>query len=187
MTIPGREPGPDGVRGRISMSRKVDAAAAIESGREAVGKNVADTSPNGLERQRQGILRRRRKVRARVYSIDVCPACGLRIRDKVAARLGFCDRCHEFTGMCGAGRRVVCPDMMTRTSWHTPCTQLGAVAWAVNQGQGLSSTMLCHMHDTQVRSGGTPWLVEAAPLEQARSWRPQQSGDSPTRPPARAS
>jgi ribosomal protein L37AE/L43A len=125
------------------MSRKVDAAPAIESSQEAAGKHVANASPNGPERQRHGILRRRRKASARVYRVDVCPACGLRIRDKVAARLGFCDQCHEFTGMCGAGRRVVCPDMMTRTSWHTPCTELGAVAWAINQGQGLSGTMLC--------------------------------------------
>jgi ribosomal protein L37AE/L43A len=167
------------------MSRKVDAAPAIESSQEAAGKHVANASPNGPERQRHGILRRRRKASARVYRVDVCPACGLRIRDKVAARLGFCDQCHEFTGMCGAGRRVVCPDMMTRTSWHTPCTELGAVAWAINQGQGLSGTMLCHLHDAQVRSGGTPWLVEAAPLDQASGWRPPQSGDSPTLPPTR--
>lgn len=151
------------------MSRKVDAAPAIESGQEAAGKILHNASPNGLERRRQGILRRRRKVPARVFSVDVCPACGLRIRDKTAARLGFCDRCHEFTGMCGAGRRVICPDMMTRTSWHTPCTELGAVAWDMNQGQGLSRTVLCYLHDAQVRSGGTPWLVAAAPLGQSRS------------------
>jgi hypothetical protein len=165
------------------MSHKVDAAPAIESGQDLFGNTVASTSPNGLERQRQGILRRRRKVSARVHRVDVCPACGLRIRDQVAARLGFCDRCHEFTGMCGAGRRVVCPDMMTRTSWHTPCTELGAVAWAINQGQGSSRTMLCDLHDAQVRSGGTPWLVEAAPLEQARDSRPHESGHSPISPP----
>jgi hypothetical protein len=166
------------------MSHKVD-APAIESGQDAFGNNIANASPVGPARQRQGLLRRRRKGSARVYRVDVCPACGLRIRDKVAARLGFCDRCHEFTGMCGAGRRVVCPDMMTRTSWHTPCTELGAVAWSINQGQGLSRTMLCHVHDAQVRSGGTPWLVEAAPLDQARGSRPQQSGDSPALPPTR--
>jgi hypothetical protein len=154
------------------MSHKVDAAPAIESGQDVFGNNVANASPDGPERQRQGLLRRRRKVSARVSRVDACPACGLRIRDQVAARLGFCDRCHEFTGMCGAGRRVVCPDMMTRTSWHTPCTELGAVAWTINQGQGLSRTMLCHLHDAQVRSGATPWLVEAAPLDQARGSRP---------------
>ena len=163
------------------MSHKVDAAPAIESGQDLFGNKVASTSPNGLERQRQGILRRRRKVSAR-NRVDFCPVCGLRIRDQVAARLGFCDRCHEFTGMCGAGRRVVCPDMMTRTTWHTPCTELGAVPWAINQGQGPSSTMLCHMHDAQVRSGGTPWLVEASPLAQARESRPQESGHSPIPP-----
>ena len=168
------------------MSHKVDAAHTIASGQEAVGKNAASASPTGLERQRQGTLWRRRRVSARVNSVDVCPACGLRIRDKVAARLGFCDPCHEFTGMCGAGRRVVCPDMMTRTSWHTPCTELGAVAWAINQGQGLSSTMLCHLHDAQVRSGATPWLVEAAPLDQSRVSRRQQSGHSPAPAPTRA-
>jgi hypothetical protein len=41
-----------------------------------------------------------------------CPDCGLPITDPAAARFGFCGRCQEFTAMCGAGRKIVCPDMM---------------------------------------------------------------------------
>ncbi len=157
------------------MSTKADSAPAIKSGHRHVGPRGGDASPGQLGRARLGMLRRRREVPAPITSVDVCPACGLRIKDPIASRLGFCDRCHEFTGMCGAGRRVICPDVMTRTTWHTPCTHLGAVAWEINQGQGFSRTMLCSVHDNQVRFGNTPWIVDAAPLEQPRSWRPRQS------------
>ena len=68
--------------------------------------------------------------------------------------------------MCGAGRKIICPDMMTRTTWHTPCTELGTVAWDITQIQGQCTTVLCREHDTQVRFGGTPWLLAAVPLEQ---------------------
>lgn len=157
------------------MSRKADDAPAIQSGRNDAGRDVHNASPTALERGRLGILRRRRDAPARVSSVGACPACGLPIRDRTAARLGFCDRCREFTGMCGAGRRIICPDMMTRTTWHSPCTELGAVAWEINQGQGLSRTVLCQAHDTQVRFGRLPWIVDAAPVDAPRSWRPRQS------------
>jgi hypothetical protein len=157
------------------MSSKADGVPALQSGQGDVGRNVPGVSPARPERGRLSMLRRRRDAPARVASVDACPACGLRIRDPVAARLGFCDRCNEFTGMCGAGRRVICPDLMTRTTWHTPCTDLGAVTWEINQGQGFSRTVLCSVHDNQVRFGGTPWIVEAAPVNQPRNWRPRQS------------
>jgi hypothetical protein len=157
------------------MSPKADSAPVIQFGYGNVGAGRHDAGPSSSGRGRLGMLRRRREAPARITSVDACPACGLRIRDAVAARLGFCDRCHEFTGMCGAGRRVICPDVMTRTTWHTPCTELGAVAWEINQGQGFSRTVLCSVHDNQVRFGNTPWIVDAAPLEQPRSWRPRQS------------
>jgi len=160
------------------MSHKPDVAPAIKSGQEDLGRNAPNATPNEPGHGRPGFLRRRRNVPGGVHSVDVCPSCGLRIRDQVAARLGFCDRCHEFTGMCGAGRRIVCPDVMTRTSWHTPCTELGTVAWEINLGQGLSRTMLCHVHDAQVRSGGTPWMMEAAPVDPPQSSRPRQSASA---------
>ena len=93
-----------------------------------------------------------------------CPQCGLRIRDPVAARLGFCDRCKDFTGMCGAGRRIVSADMMTNTSWHTPCTNAGAVAWEFGQHGEVRRTLLCAEHDAQMRSGAAPFVGAAVPL-----------------------
>lgn len=92
-----------------------------------------------------------------------CPDCGRAIRDREAARLGFCDRCREFTGMCGAGRKIICPDVLTITSWHTPCTQLGAAAWEITLGSGQTRTVLCETHDAQVRSGRLPWVKLAVP------------------------
>ncbi len=158
------------------MSRKTDSAPTIQPVLDAVGQNVNDASLARPEGGRRGILRRRRDVSARVHSIDACPICGLPIRDKTAARLGFCDRCREFTGMCGAGRRIICPDMMTRTTWHSPCTELGEVAWQINLGQGDSRTVLCRVHDAQLRFGSTPWIEDAVPLVLRSSQRPRPLG-----------
>jgi hypothetical protein len=59
--------------------------------------------------------------------------------------------------------------MMTRTTWHTPCTELGAVAWEITQIQGRCKTALCRVHDAQVKFGGTPWIVAAVPLSKQSS------------------
>jgi len=104
-----------------------------------------------------GLLRRRNHL--------ACPDCGLRYKDAGAAKFGFCDRCLEFTGMCGAGRRVICPDMMTMTTWHIPCTQRGELAWQITQDDGPHLTLLCETHDAQVRYGVTPWITVALPLD----------------------
>jgi hypothetical protein len=93
-----------------------------------------------------------------------CPECGGPIKDREAARLGFCDRCNDFTGMCGAGRRIVSPDVMRTTSWHMPCTRLGAVTWEITVAQDPRRTMLCESHDAQMRSGRIPWVRLAVPM-----------------------
>jgi len=115
-----------------------------------------------------GLLRLRRHGRGLPLLCRTCPDCGWPIRDREAARLGFCDRCRDFTGMCGAGRRIVCPDVMTITTWHTPCTVLGAEAWEITLAKGSSEassrTLLCEAHDTQMRSREMPWVRLAVPL-----------------------
>src|SRR3984957_3556457 len=149
------------------MSRKPRRTPDMQSALDDADRNVYDGSQRGLERSRIGIPRRRRDVPARPYCLDACPSCGLRIRDLVVAQLGFCDRCREFTGMCGAGRRIICPDVMTRTTWHMPCTELGTMAWDITQVQGRWRTVLCRVHDTQVRYGSTPWILAAIPWDPA--------------------
>ena len=146
------------------MSRKANGAPNPQSSQDEAARSVYDSSQRKPGGTRSGLLRRRRDVASRPFLVGGCPACGLRIRDLVAAQLGFCDQCREFTGMCGAGRRIICPDMMTRTTWHTPCTELGAVAWDITQVHGRCKTLLCRVHDAQVRYGGTPWIVAAVPL-----------------------
>jgi hypothetical protein len=94
-----------------------------------------------------------------------CPDCGLRSQDPVAARLGFCSQCSEFTGMCGAGRKLVSPDMMTVTSWHTPCTNLGVTAWRISHRGRLQTTLLCPEHDAQLRAGEATWIHDAVPVQ----------------------
>jgi hypothetical protein len=88
-----------------------------------------------------------------------CPDCGLAM-DDAAARLGFCSRCADFTGMCAAGRKIVCPDVMSVTSWHTPCTVLGVVGWEVTYGGRRVAARLCREHDAQLRVG-LPWISNA--------------------------
>jgi hypothetical protein len=92
-----------------------------------------------------------------------CPDCGRSIRDRDAARLGFCDTCQEFTGMCGAGRKIICPDVLTITSWHSPCTRLGATAWEITLASGRCRALLCDAHDVQLKSGRLPWVKLAVP------------------------
>jgi hypothetical protein len=157
------------------MSRDTDRTSNVQAGLGDIGRNVSAASWRGPERGRLSILRRWRDASAPLPTVRTCPACAGPIRDLVAARLGFCDRCREFTGMCGAGRKIICPDMATRTTWHTPCTELGAVAWEITQGQQPSRTVLCRVHDAQVRSGGTPWILDAVALDPAASLRPAES------------
>jgi hypothetical protein len=152
------------------MSRKEN-APTVPAGRVDFGRNAYDTAPRTPERARPGVLARWRNVPVYTYRTDICPACGLGIRDLALVQLGFCDRCREFTGMCGAGRRIVCRDLMTRTSWHTPCTQLGTEAWEITQAQGRCRTVLCRVHDEQLRFGRIPWIQAAVPLDQVTSGR----------------
>jgi hypothetical protein len=83
----------------------------------------------------------------------------------VAIRLGFCSRCNDFTGMCAAGRKIICPDMMSVTPWHTPCTSLGTTSWQITAGATESVAILCATHDTQLRAGLAPWISQAVPLD----------------------
>lgn len=106
---------------------------------------------------RRGLLRRGERW--------TCPDCGLSTQDQVAIRLGFCNRCNDFTGMCGAGRKIICPDMMTVTAWHTPCTSLGTLRWQITQGTRQQVALLCPKHDEQLKSGRASWISQAIPLD----------------------
>jgi hypothetical protein len=67
--------------------------------------------------------------------------------------------------MCGAGRKIICPDMMTVTPWHTPCTSLGTILWQITQGTRQQLALLCPAHDEQLRLGGASWINQARPLQ----------------------
>ena len=94
-----------------------------------------------------------------------CPDCGLATRDEVAIRLGYCAGCRDFTGMCGAGRKIVSSGVISATSWQTPCTNLGSAPWQVLDGGTARVTRLCLAHDEQLRSGAAPWVRYAIPIE----------------------
>jgi hypothetical protein len=136
------------------------------SGRDQAGRGLDNTTRHRHLLGRGGLLRRGRQASGASSSAAgwVCPDCGLPTQDPVASRLGFCARCQDFTGMCGAGRKIICPDMMTMTSWHTPCTNLGAAAWQISLGAGPRVTLLCPEHDAELRMGLTSWIGRAIPL-----------------------
>jgi hypothetical protein len=131
-----------------------------------VAKGRVPMSGDTSRLPRRGLLRRGLRAPGAPSSPRewACPDCGLATRDPVAMRLGFCARCREFTGMCAAGRKIVCPDMMTLTVWHTPCTSLGATAWQITQAASPCVAMLCAAHDAELRSGQVPWISYAIPL-----------------------
>jgi hypothetical protein len=114
---------------------------------------------NSSASDRRGLLHR-----GRAATGFTCPDCGLATSDPVAVRLGFCAACREFTGMCGAGRKIICPDMMTVTAWHSPCTSLGTSPWQITQGASRQVALLCSLHDAQLRNGDASWISEAVPL-----------------------
>jgi hypothetical protein len=67
--------------------------------------------------------------------------------------------------MCGAGRKIICPDMMSVTAWHTPCTSLGTMLWQITQGNRQLLALLCQAHDEQLRAGRASWISKAMPLQ----------------------
>lgn len=107
-------------------------------------------------------------------SAMTCPYCGLPSRDPVEARVGYCPRCRTFTGLCGAGRKVVCPDIVTNTSWHLPCTSIGAVAWEITLDKSPVVVLVCRVHDAQLRAGGATWIKHARRLAGAADPGPAQ-------------
>jgi hypothetical protein len=148
------------------MTQHAARASAARSGRDKADRGTDDVTRQRHLLGRGGLLRRGRAAPGALSKAVgwACPDCGLATQDPVAARLGFCARCQDFTGMCGAGRKVICPDMMTMTSWHAPCTNLGVVPWQISQGMGLRSTMLCPDHDAELRAGHASWIRQAIPL-----------------------
>jgi hypothetical protein len=120
----------------------------------------------GAARSGRGLGWLRGRLGARGWT---CPDCGLRTEDAVALQLGFCSRCHEFTGMCSAGRKIVCKDMLSQTTWHTPCTSLGSIAWQLTVDSVQRAALLCSAHDAEMRSGRVSWIRRATPVEDLAS------------------
>jgi hypothetical protein len=94
------------------------------------------------------------------FPFAICPKCRLVIRDQVAIRAGYCGRCQDFTLMCAAGRRLVSPDVTTRTSWHWPCTAIGTARWQVSQGRVPIVVLLCAEHAEELAAGRVSWIEQ---------------------------
>ncbi len=123
---------------------------------------TAVQADHGGRRAKQGL---RRRWRERATTTWACPGCELPVTDLVAAGVGFCPNCQEFTGLCGAGRKIICPDVMTWTTWHTPCTSRGVTAWQIADGGTQRVLLLCPQHDEQLRVGQAGWIRHAIRFE----------------------
>ncbi len=130
---------------------------------------TASRTPSTISSGRGPLGRLRRGRETAGPAAWSCPDCGLATTDQGDARLGYCSRCRDFTGMCGAGRKIVSPDMMTVTSWHVPCTRPGGAAWQIGYGACLTATRLCPEHDADVRAGRAAWAGPAFPLAPRQS------------------
>jgi hypothetical protein len=109
-----------------------------------------------------------RQSPAAKYQTAICPRCRLMIRDRVAIGAGYCARCQEFTLMCAAGRALISPDVTARTSWHWPCTSIGAARWQVTRGTGPAFYLLCPDHDAELAAGYVSWIEH--PLFLGPAW-----------------
>jgi hypothetical protein len=89
-----------------------------------------------------------------------CPQCKTVIRDRIAVSAGYCAQCQDFTLMCAAGRRLVSPDVMSRSGWHWPCTSAGIAKWQVTHQNGVTIVLLCDAHGEELASGRVSWIVE---------------------------
>ena len=94
------------------------------------------------------------------FQVAICPKCKLMIRDRVAITAGYCGRCQDFTLMCAAGRRLVSPDVTTRTSWHWPCTATGTATWQVAKAGVPMIVLLCAEHAEEVAAGRVSWIEQ---------------------------
>ena len=149
------------------MAGTVSRTFSVWPGPAVAGTSEKDSrARRSAGRSRHGLRRRNRKGAAHGRA---CPDCGLQIQDAVAARLGYCSACRDFTRMCGAGRKVISPDVMTMTTWHAPCTNLGVAAWQIDMGRGDRLVLLCEVHDERLRRGDASWLREAIPLDESAS------------------
>lgn len=102
------------------------------------------------------------------FQVAICPKCRLMIRDQVAIGAGYCARCQDFTLMCAAGRRLVSPDVTTRTSWHWPCTSAGTARWQVTHARAAMFVLLCPDHDAELAAGRISWIEQ--PLFMGPVW-----------------
>jgi len=103
------------------------------------------------------------------------------IRDRVAIGAGYCNRCQDFTLMCAAGRRLVSPDVTTRTSWHYPCTAIGTARWQVSRAGLPIMVLLCADHDAELAGGRVSWLENPTFLGAAQSSGPVTGRAAPGR------
>ena len=110
-----------------------------------------------------------------------CPECGRPSPHRTDAGIGYCPHCGEFTGLCGAGRRVwLTAGLVTYTGdadWSHSCPRPGVARWQVTvPGGRVIDTLLCVPHGLA--------LMRMVP----HGWiRAQHISETPPPPPAAAS
>src|SRR5215813_6221969 len=90
------------------------------------------------------------------------PGCGHTTKTPALAALGYCEKCHEFTGQCGAATIAVAlydTGLVTISDWPHPCTAAGAERWRLTGADGVETgIVVCAPHGDRLRGGGAAWM-----------------------------
>jgi hypothetical protein len=86
-----------------------------------------------------------------------CPDCLHVTKDYDLAGLGWCEFCSEYTGRCGAGRRLWVPGFVDGDGWQMPCTRPWTALWELaRRDREPLLVRLCDEHGRDVRAGRSP-------------------------------
>jgi len=91
-----------------------------------------------------------------------CPRCKAVTRDPALAKRGYCGKCHEFTGLCGAASlaaAIFATGVVSMPGWPHPCTTTGTESWQATGADGaVTGVLLCASHGDRLRRGATSWM-----------------------------
>lgn len=90
------------------------------------------------------------------------PGCGHTTKIPALAALGYCEKCHGFTGQCGAATIAVAlyaTGLVSMPDWPHPCTAVGAERWRMTSADGVETDIVvCAPHGDRLRGGGAAWM-----------------------------
>jgi hypothetical protein len=91
-----------------------------------------------------------------------CPRCTAVTTDPALARRGYCGRCQQFTGLCGAAlvaAALLATGVVDMPAWPHPCTAAGTECWQVTGADDAAADiLLCASHADRLHRGARSWM-----------------------------